>query len=294
MRHCLETERTAALVTPDRALARRVAAELKRWNIEIDDSAGTPLAKTPPVVFLRLLLEAAVANLAPLPLLACLKHPLAAGGFEPGVLRAQVRRLEEKCLRGPRPATGLAGLRAAVAARVPDLMPLVDILERTFAPLIAALDAATPLPDLIAAHVVAAEALAAGGDRTGAENLWREEAGEAAAQFMAEFAEAAQSFPWRTAPITGFVRSAVDRAGRASALWPASASRDLGLLEARLQQADLMILGGLNEEVGRPGSKPMRFCRGRCARASVCRSRKNASASPRMISRRRSPRRRSC
>src|SRR5690349_9141668 len=53
-----EPGKTAALVTPDRDLARRVAAELRRWDIEIDDSAGVPLARTPPGAFLRLLVEA--------------------------------------------------------------------------------------------------------------------------------------------------------------------------------------------------------------------------------------------
>ncbi|HUH83698.1 MAG TPA: double-strand break repair protein AddB, partial [Stellaceae bacterium] len=44
LRQALETPgKTAALVTPDRGLARRVAAELRRWSIDIDDSAGLPL-----------------------------------------------------------------------------------------------------------------------------------------------------------------------------------------------------------------------------------------------------------
>src|SRR5262249_4937041 len=85
---------TAALITPDRDLARRVAVELKRWHIDIDDSAGVPLNKTPPGVFLRLVLTLAAEAMAPLPLLAALKHPLAAGGQAPGAFREQVRRLE--------------------------------------------------------------------------------------------------------------------------------------------------------------------------------------------------------
>ena len=74
-----EPSRTAALVTPDRNLARRVAAELMRWNIAIDDSAGTPLAQTPAAVFLSLLASAAADGFPPVALLAFLKHPLAAG-----------------------------------------------------------------------------------------------------------------------------------------------------------------------------------------------------------------------
>ncbi|MCH7633820.1 MAG: hypothetical protein IIA36_03885 [Proteobacteria bacterium] len=104
MRQVLEEpDETAALVTPDRDLARRVAAELKRWGIEIDDSAGQPLATTPPGAFLRLTAEMIAERAAPVPLLAALKHPLAAGGMRPAAFRAAVRRLELALLRGPRP-----------------------------------------------------------------------------------------------------------------------------------------------------------------------------------------------
>ena len=69
--------RTAALVTPDRDLARRVAAELRRWDIEIDDSAGQPLADTPPATLLRACSPPSTRGFAPVDLLALLKHPLA-------------------------------------------------------------------------------------------------------------------------------------------------------------------------------------------------------------------------
>ena len=39
-------DKTVALVTPDRTLARRVAAQLQRWHLKVDDSAGIPLAHT--------------------------------------------------------------------------------------------------------------------------------------------------------------------------------------------------------------------------------------------------------
>src|SRR3546814_8703911 len=70
--------RTAALVTPDRDLARRVAVNLERWDIAVDDSAGRSLASTPPGVFLRLTAEMVAERFAPVALLAALKHPLAA------------------------------------------------------------------------------------------------------------------------------------------------------------------------------------------------------------------------
>ena len=47
MREALQNkDKTAALVTSDRNLSRRVASELKRWGLEIDDSAGMPLSKS--------------------------------------------------------------------------------------------------------------------------------------------------------------------------------------------------------------------------------------------------------
>ena len=272
MRQCLETPgKTAALVTPDRGLARRVAAELRRWGIAIDDSAGLPLGQTPPGNFLRLVLAMASEKLAPLPLLAALKHPLAAGGMAPEAFRARVRHLEDQVLRGPRPAPGIAGLSAALPADAAPLRGFVRILDGALAPLLAALAApAITLTSLLEAHVAATEALAAADSETGAERLWREEAGEAAAQFCADLIEAARDFPslagadypaLSEALLAGpVVRPHYGRHPRL-AIW--------GLLEARLQQADLMILGGLNEGVWPPRtetdpflSRPMRAALG--------------------------------
>jgi len=249
LRRKLETpDATAALVTPDRELARRVAAELRRWGIEIDDSAGLPLGRTPPGVFLRLVADAAASTLAPVPLLALLKQPLAAGGIKPEAFRDLARRLDLR-LRGPRPAPGFAGLAATLGAernalggfiaRLRDcLAPFADILRR----------ADTRLVDLVEAHVTAAERLAATENERGPARLWQEPAGEAAARFCHELLAAAPDFPvlpGRDYPAlfealaNGFVvRPAFGNHPRL-AIW--------GLLEARLQQADLLVLGGLNE-----------------------------------------------
>src|SRR5215469_12971068 len=143
---------TAALVTPDRDLARRVAAELRRWGVEVDDSAGTPLAKTPPGVFLRLLLTCVAEEFAPLPLLALLKHPLAACGLAPAEFRDLARRLEFSVLRGPRPGPGIDGLSAAIGDHA--LAGYVRRIGRALAPLIEALAAdAIELSSLVEAHV---------------------------------------------------------------------------------------------------------------------------------------------
>ena len=47
LREAVERGRSAALVTPDRDLARRVSIELGRWDLLADDSAGQPLGRRP-------------------------------------------------------------------------------------------------------------------------------------------------------------------------------------------------------------------------------------------------------
>ncbi|HKR20329.1 MAG TPA: double-strand break repair protein AddB, partial [Stellaceae bacterium] len=240
---------TAALVTPDRDLARRVAAELRRWGIEVDDSAGTPLAKTPSGVFLRLLLTCIAEEFAPLPLLALLKHPLAAGGLPPAEFRDLARRLEVAALRGPRPGPGIEGLCAALGETA--LADPARRIGRALAPLVEALAAdQIDLATLVQAHIRAAEALAASDAEDGDRRLWREEAGEAAAVWLSELLGAARDFPrlagadypalFEALIAAPVVRPAYGRHPRLF-IW--------GLLEARLQQADLVILGGLNEGV---------------------------------------------
>ncbi len=84
LRRSVETEEeVAALITPDRGLARRVAVELRRWGIDVDDSAGRPLGQTAPGIFARLVAEVALGGAGAEPLLALLKHPLAAFGLDP-------------------------------------------------------------------------------------------------------------------------------------------------------------------------------------------------------------------
>ena len=250
LRRALETPgATAALVTPDRELARRVAAELRRWDIDIDDSAGVPLNRTPPGAFLRLVLDLADSALAPVPLLAALKHPLAAGGLAPEAFRDLTRRLEA-AIRGPRPAPGFAGLHEAL--RRSDSAPLrrfVDRLEACVGALAEALSSdRLSLADLAATHIQAAERLAATDSETGVARLWRDAAGEAAARFCHALLDAAGDFP----PLSGRHYPALFEALAAGLVVRPNFGRHprlaiWGLVEGRLQQADLIVLGGLNE-----------------------------------------------
>jgi ATP-dependent helicase/nuclease subunit B len=261
LREALETPgKTAALVTPDRRLARRVAIELGRWDIEIDDSAGLPLAQTPPGSFLRLTAELVAHQFLPIDFLAVGKHPLAAGGSAPVAFRQLVRDLEIAVLRGPRPAPGIEGLLDLVPQDRSDLQEMLTAVQEMSASFRTAMMAPEiSLSALLKSHIAFAEALAATGEASGLERLWAGDAGEAAGSFVAELLEASDVL----GDITGTSYPALldvlmaGRAVRSSygshprlAIW--------GLLEARLQHADLIVLGGLNEGTWPPdiGSDP--------------------------------------
>ena len=110
MREARHLDQSAALVTPDRALARRVIAALGRWNLAFDDSGGDALMDTPAGIFARLAAEAAANELEPPTLLALLKHPLCRLGGAAGAFRDAVETLELALLRGTRPQAAGSGL----------------------------------------------------------------------------------------------------------------------------------------------------------------------------------------
>jgi len=256
----------AALVTPDRGLAGRVAAELGRFGVVADDSAGENLGATPPAVFLRLLAEAAAADFAPVKLLALLKHPLLAGGLAPGAARAAARALERGVLRGPGPAAGLDALVQA-AARAGSGADLARRLRAGAARLERTMSLAQVAPQAaLIALVESAEALAATDAEAGPARLWAFEEGEALAAHLSELIAALAHLmpaPPRELPalldaaLKGVVvrsRRAVRGAGEGAREHPRIFI--WGLLEARLQSAELVVLGGLVEGVWPPATDP--------------------------------------
>jgi ATP-dependent helicase/nuclease subunit B len=110
MREARHLNKSAALVTPDRALARRVTAALARWNLAFDDSGGDALMDTSAGIFARLAAEAVADGLEPPTLLALIKHPLCRLGGAPGAFKGAVEALELALLRGTRPQAGSGGL----------------------------------------------------------------------------------------------------------------------------------------------------------------------------------------
>ncbi len=275
---------TAALVTPDRALGRRVVAALGRWQVPVDDSGGDALADTAAGAFARLAVEAALGDLAPVSLLALLKHPLLRlGGAEGAHVRA-IAALERSVLRGPRPQPGSAGLARALATFQAELIKLrrgersdlhrsdprvlvaehdlaaAAALAEQLAPAFKSLEhigrAPRPLADLAAAHRAALAALSA--DQTGAPAAFAGADGTALAAALDEIANDPGAAGLSVAPsdYADLFRAAL--AGRVVRRpeVPGVRVRIYGSLEARLQSADRVVLGGLVEGIWPPETRP--------------------------------------
>jgi len=257
--------KTAALITADRGLARRVAGACARYDLTIDDSAGQFLHTTRIGGFLNFCAATALENFAPVPVLSLLKHRDTALGLAPGDFRKAVRRLD-MVLRGPRPAAGMDGLRARAEAD-PDLDILLQALNVALDPLLqVAATGKAPFATWIRAHIETAEAVARSTEQSGASRLWGGEDGEAAANFLGTLLTHAGMMPDMDGDTYQRVMTQLMRGVQVRTIWGAHPRLSiLGPLEARMVNADLVILGGLNEGVW-PGaaeedpwmSRPMR------------------------------------
>lgn len=266
LREALETpEKTAALVTPDQVLARRVTAKLARWGVVPDSSAGEPLAGCRCGVLAGLVARAAVDPLAPVTLLALLKHPYVRLGLDGDDLARRRDVLERHGLRGARPWTW-AGLRARLAekGRGLDALPLVDRLEDLLSALQAA-GAEGTVAEAARAVTAAMEALAAGADGSTGE-LWAGHGGEAMSRLLAGLIHETGGVP----PVSarGFA-DLLSRLMEGESVRTGGAThprlRILGAIEARLVRADRLVVAGLEEGVWPRGapldpflSRPMR------------------------------------
>ena len=246
IRQSVEEEgKRVALVTPDREIASRVAAQLKRWNIEADDSAGRPLAQEPVGTLFLTVSQMLVGQFAPVILLSVLKHPLVRAGEARLAWLDRVRALD-LLLRGPQLLAGIDAIARIIADNIavkraePDLAlwwsetetiirPYADASRRS---LRAHLDAVTGLADKLT-------------DGT----IWKGAAGRRLAEFVEalgdqelELLSDGQVTAWpdlfETMLADIAIRPAYGRHPRVSIF---------GLLEARLQSADLLICAGLNE-----------------------------------------------
>jgi ATP-dependent helicase/nuclease subunit B len=250
--------KTAALVTPDATLARRVEAKLARWDIVPQKSIGEPLAETGHGVFVRLLAELIVDEGEPVTLLALLRHPLAGLGLTAENRPHAIMALERVMLRGARSWSDLDDLAARIARehgrrRNETLRPVaLDLVQRVAAalqPLRAArLSETLDLETLAEALADAARGIARDAADGGLTALGDGPAGESTLQMLADMAAFGANLgaiASRDAPRAVHLLMSAREAPPPPGGHPRISI--LGPLEARLQRRDLMILGGLVE-----------------------------------------------
>ncbi len=253
MRRSLEEDgKTAALITPDPQLGRRVAAKLTRWDITVDVSAGQPLEETPAGAWLAWLLTLAADPWDPVALAAVLKHRLTALGQKPGAAAKIWRDIEIAGFRGLRPA-GFDDLKSRYSVKRGDFsdgFALIEALQQSLAPLTALLRAGALPADFARVHCEVAQAIAAAPQQSGSERIWQGEDGESAHKLMCDLLAHGNILgpcdgPAYSRLLAGLMRGRVVRpkVGTEPRL------HILGPLEARMLSFDTLILGGLNEGV---------------------------------------------
>jgi ATP-dependent helicase/nuclease subunit B len=249
MREMLEhSAKTAALVTPDRALAERVSVQLSRWGISADDSAGQSLLLKPQGSLTLALAQAAASEWAPVQLISLLGHPLIANeSKEERLAWLDQVRLLDLLLRGPRPAPGLAGIRDRMAAAKNEgLLAWWDDFAAQVQPLQDAISAphigSIPMNSLLAAIMSVLSGLCG-------EKIWHGAEGRALSDRLTAWLQTAangpqlyhaENFPDLVQTMLADIRIRPSYGGHPRLfIW--------GALEARLQTADRVILAGLNE-----------------------------------------------
>lgn len=267
----------AALITPDRKLGRRVAAELARFGIEADDSAGTPLLSTTQGTLLRLLVEAALRPGDPVPLAALLKHPLSRFGLSADDRRAAVAALELTALRGGTAEIDISTLEplleAALAKQAEDRHPPVWrtalpepslALARDLARRVAA--AAEPLAGVLVGQSRTGRRLSGRlavsdwAERTGRalEAVAVDERGDLAALWSGEAGDSLANLLASVIATDGEIEAdgpqwcdIVEALAASESVKPRAMRHPrvfiFGALESRLQSVDTVVIGGLNE-----------------------------------------------
>jgi ATP-dependent helicase/nuclease subunit B len=260
VRETLETPgKTCALVTPDLALGRRVAARLERWGVVADNSSGQPLSRMGAGRLVDLAARFVAAPLDPQVQLGLLKHPLVRLDLGETDAALALRALEARALRGPRHRDWSRLRRALLKAgqprddgkapsettraRVAAASALVDRLESLSAAALAPFTPEAPLD-------VAARRLTELIEAVAGQNAWAEPDGEAAAAVLSNLIEGGASLGdvCRTEfadLVRGLLAEETVRTGGATQ----PRLRILGAIEARLVRADRMILAGLEEGV---------------------------------------------
>lgn len=262
LREVLEQEgKTAILVTPDRALARRVSVEMQRFGVRVDDSGGTALPQTLAGTFLDRILDIVSDPGSVVAQTALWSSPLYAMGGDRGEVHVLLQKFEADALRGVRPGPRLDDMIARLDRERSDLFAedrerIRDILRRQAAAQLE-LQGANRLPvaDWARLHAELAEALAADAQQVGALRLWRSEGGEMAAGVLSDLLTQGEVLPELSLQeYVGVFRELVSAQRIPPATGVHPRLQILGPMEARLARADRVVLAGLNEGVWPTGT----------------------------------------
>jgi len=261
---CGERPPRIAVATADLELARRIVAQLRDAGIEVDDTAGVPLSQRPAGLLAGLILQTAVTGFGHRPLLELLIHPFVSLGPEPEEHPLWTLRFEKMIRGGQRPLTGLAGYRRRAAEwdaharrsarpRAGRMTAFVEAVGRALVPLSDLGTGPRSWDDLLAALAGAWEAVAPG---RALDPASPQEDEAALAGLIAELTETADRLPPTTledfaATLQRLIAARTVRPHRPRFL----PVRVTGLIEARLESYDLLVLAGMSEEVF-PGRLP--------------------------------------
>ena len=247
LRQAAEDGLRAALITPDRLLARQVTAALTRWDILPDDSAGEALHLTAAGRFVRQVAGLYHQTTGAAGLLALLKHPLCHRGADRDIHLRLARALEMKLRREGPPFPDADTLRSFGADQTDEMaQDWADWVTRLALPV----DDTNPRPmvDRVTDLQTHAEALAAGCRATGSGTLWTGNAGEDVLGKLNDLVSAADvAGDLGPEDFANLLTSVLSEAEERDSTTPHPHIAIWGTLQARVQGADLVILGGLNE-----------------------------------------------
>jgi len=114
----LTRNHSIGIISPDQNLARRIKAELLRFGIILDDSAGTPLFQTPAGRFLRLIIATAKSGFAAVDLIALLKNQFSTFALGRADIAKIADLIEFGLLRSQKPSDGIAALKLALKENI--------------------------------------------------------------------------------------------------------------------------------------------------------------------------------
>lgn len=245
-RQAVLEHQSVGIVSRDQVLARRIAAELDRHGIEVDDPAGTPLYQSGAGRLARQILAVATGRFAPVDLIALLRNGAVTLGRERGVVQRLTTRLDLK-LRRERTMPGLPGI--LVLAEEDELRDLLTALGEALAPVVRlAEQAEIDAGRLATALEQGATALIGAGDVPGLLEF------RAWARALA--AEPNAGTPFAPVNLDAVLAALMD----GTKVPPSERRRDdvhiWGELEARLMNPDLLILAGVNEDIWPASADP--------------------------------------